>query len=90
MENLTPLSAEDVGLDHWPVTPGVRYDEDGPALLCDGWTKGYGGHLFPCRDEIHGCNFAELRADLAAHVANTQHYRNPLEIVFTEMKGNRQ
>lgn len=69
-------------IDHWPTTIDVRYDENGPALLCDGWTEGYGNYLEPCRQEMHGSNLAELRADLLDHVTGTPHYKSPYETLM--------
>lgn len=81
MKEEIPVTADDYGgIDNWPVRIGLQaYEEEASALICDGWTKGYGGHLSPCGDESTGSTIAEIRADLLRHVTRVQHYRSPYE-----------
>jgi hypothetical protein len=63
-------------ISSWPVSAGIEYDEDGPALLCDAWVevrRAGGTWVVPCKTAITGMTWGELEASLREHIEHSVH-----------------
>jgi hypothetical protein len=70
-----------VDVDSWPFRVDIRYEDDGPAIICGGWVERTIVTLRvvsqPCDCDFHVSSITELREELAQHIKATRHIENP-------------